>query len=177
MKQTPWDAIFAAIFLLAAAASVWQWQQTTLQRKAEKAGVEPWRHVRERYPMPETFGGADDRAASVLQSIVRANPFSPMRRQAPPEEHASNQPAAPPPPPPAQFVFKGRVSMGTTQRAVLEDLTTHKTYFLQVGQEVAGFKVLDIEENRVLLSDLHKQEELTIALTQSSTQRAGMMER
>jgi hypothetical protein len=55
--------------------------------------------------------------------------------------------------------------MGTKQRAVLQDVTSQKTYFLQLGQEVAGFKVLDIAENRVLLSDPHTQEEVVVPIT------------
>ena len=54
--------------------------------------------------------------------------------------------------------------MGNQQRAIVEEGASHKTYFLQVGQTVAGFKVLDIGQKQVVLSNLATQEELVVSL-------------
>ena len=53
--------------------------------------------------------------------------------------------------------------MGAVRRAIVEDAANKKTYFLQVGQEVAGFKVLDIDESQVILSDLNTQKQMVVS--------------
>jgi hypothetical protein len=101
---------------------------------------------------------------------VKANPFSPQRRTAPPQttSGAAGTSGAAAAKPATQLVYKGRVSLGATQRAIVEDVTTKKTYFLQVGQEVAGYKVLDMAENEVVLSDVKTHETLQLRLTPKS---------
>lgn len=175
MKSTPWDVVISAIGLFLIMVAAWSWQRTALQHHTPSVATEPWQHVRERVPMPEAFAHPSDISPGLLESVIPLNPFSPARRQLPQGAGgASGEPMATPPPPP-QFVYKGRVLMGTTQRAILEELTTKKTYFLQVGQEVTGFKVLDIAENRVLVRNLQTKEEVVVLLTSKvpSTPSAG----
>jgi hypothetical protein len=69
-----------------------------------------------------------------------------------------------------KFVYKGRINVGSRQRAILEDAAARKTYFLEVGQAVAGFKVLDIAENRVVLSDPQTNQEVVVSLSPPSGQ-------
>jgi len=138
------------------------WQRATLRNHKTSVQTESWEHVRKQYPVPGGFAQAAEVPEAVFQAIVRANPFSPSRRQPPPGPTTSSQtPQATSP----QFVYKGRVLMGTKQRAILEDVRNKKTYFAQLGQEVAGFRVLDIAENRVVLSDLQTRKELVIPLS------------
>ena len=106
-------------------------------------------------------------STETVEALVRANPFSPQRRLKPPPSGGetgggSGEPVAAPKP---KFFFKGRIDLGKRQRAIVEDTTSHKTYFLEVGQEVAGFKVLDIAENRVVLSDLQTKQEVVVSLS------------
>ena len=105
----------------------------------------------------------------MADAVVRADPFSPQRRLVPPpatggtgDREGSGDGGQPPQP---AFTYKGRVHLGQRQRAIVEETTTRKTYFLEVGQEVAGFKVLDIAENQVVLSNLHTHEEVVVSLT------------
>ena len=65
---------------------------------------------------------------------------------------------------PPQFIYKGRINLGKKQRAVIEETTAKKTYFLEVGQAVAGFKVLDIQEKQVILSDPQTSKEVAVSL-------------
>jgi len=130
----------------------------------------PWTHVQEQYPIPSEPEEAQKLSPEAFEAIRAANPFSSARRLKPPtdsssEGGASATVAAPAP----QFVYKGLIKFGNRQRAILEDLTTHKTHFLEVGQEVAGFKVLDIAENRVVLSDPKTKEELVVSIASKAS--------
>jgi|GEM_PF-3165679 len=172
MRRVPWDAIASALLLIALGVGLWMWQGHVAHLAKKLMPQESWSHVKERFPMPEPLIPAAELSADVLEGVVRANPFSPDRRRVEQPEVAE-APVAPPPPPPAQFVYKGRVVMGDKQRAILEETTAKKTYFLQVGQEVAGFKVLDISETRVLLSDSQKHEDIEVALTDPHATKPG----
>ena len=162
----PWDTIALAILLACVAAGTWEWQHQVRASRKAPALTEPWKHVREQFPLP----AADDEMMVApelkLEAMVKANPFSAKRREEPPKPAAGGaqggkaEVKAPP-----KFVYKGRVTMGANQRAVVEDLTTKKTHFLQVGQEVAGFRVLDIGETQVVLSSPTSPEPLTLSLT------------
>jgi hypothetical protein len=127
--------------------------------------------VEEQYPMPAELGDAQKLSPEVFEAIMAANPFSSVRRLKPPTDASTPEgglrvPTAPPAP---QFVFKGLIKFGNRQRAILEDVTTRKTYFLEVGQEVAGFKVLDIAENRVVLSDPQTKEEIVVSVASKAS--------
>ncbi len=170
MTRVPWDAVAVALVAWLGVGGAWMWRDTVLERDRAAKSTEPWQQVRTRYPMPEAFHLEPEPSTALLQAVVQANPFSSERRAA--KLSLSDDQSAPPPPvvpPKPQFIFKGRVIMGAVQRAIVEDNTIKKTYFLQVGQEVAGFKVLDIQETRVILSDLKTNEELTLSLTVTKT--------
>ena len=113
--------------------------------------------------MPPELSDAPSLSSEALQSFIQANPFSPQRRYVPPPQKAKSLESPEPQKPVLQF--KGRIQLGKRQRAVLKDVTAGKTHFLEVGQEVAGYKVLDIAEDRVLLSDLQTDEEVALFLT------------
>jgi hypothetical protein len=175
MTTSSGDAVTLALVAVLATAGVVWWRAAVL-REDPPAKAESWAHVEERYPMPEPLPGAAEVSPTLLEAMLRANPFSPDRRSAFTPDEPAVEEAAPVALPP-KFVYKGRVVMGSKQRAVVEEQTSKKTHFLQVGQEVAGFKVLDIAENRVLLSDQSTQEELNIFLTQPDSSRVGSSEK
>ena len=111
-------------------------------------------------------------SGEVVDTVLSANPFSAQRRAVSTDVGNSQQAdgrgeaaviARTP-----QFIYKGRINLGKRQRAVVEETTAKKTYFLEVGQEVAGLKVLDIAENRVVLSDVHTSKEVEASLISSS---------
>ena len=107
-----------------------------------------------------------------IDEVLHSNPFSPDRGTKAPAADASGTAVTagvPAKPPARRFAYKGRVRLGNRQRAIIEELTSQKTHFLEVGQEVAGFKVLDIGENQVVLSDLRTSEEVVVSVTSASS--------
>jgi len=144
----------------------WYWQRAVHRRAGPSVVEEPWEHVQERFPLPSESVHIAELSGDLASVIVSANPFSPKRRQIPPpaSQQAQGQGAELAPPPPPQFVYRGRIVLGTTERAVLEEAMTKKTYFLQAGQEVRGFKVLDMTEDRVVLSDTQTNEEVIVPM-------------
>ena len=121
--------------------------------------------------MPPELTDAQKVSPEIFEAIISANPFSPVRRIATPsgESRPGEGPAELTAPPKPQFAYKGLIKLGNRQRAILEETTTHKTHFLEVGQEVAGFKVLDIAENRVVLSDPQTKEELVVSVASKAS--------
>ena len=169
-KQTPADVIIMALAAIGLALGAWQWRQQAVRTVRPPPTEEPWEHVRERYPLPAAFEEPPELPDALLQGIVKANPFSPERRRAnqPPEDAGAAATAEPEAIPP-KFANKGHLMMGAKQRAIVEDVNTRKTHFLQVGQDVAGFKVLDITEQQVILSDPQSSEPITLTLTPKGT--------
>lgn len=166
MKDTPWDAVILAMVLVLIAVVAWGWDDTIRHSRKPPSMTAPRDSARERAPVSDQVKQASEVPAALLEAVLRANPFSPQRRQAPVSQQASTEAEGrPPQPSPPQFIYKGRILMGTKQRAILEEAKSQKTYFLQVGQEVAGFKVLDISETQVVLSDPTSQESLIVSLT------------
>ena len=171
MNQTPWEAIVVAAVSVSVVAGAWLWRQEMAHELRPSLLPEAWEQVRTQFPLPSSLQDPANAADNQLQAIVRANPFSPQRRSATQGEStgdggaASVRPAASASP---QFVYKGRVVLGANARAVVEDLTAKKTYFLQVGQEVAGCKVLDISETQVVLSVPRSEEPLVLKLMPKS---------
>ena len=164
---SPATAMAMALILTLLAGSVWSWQRGIAGAKRDEIKPEPWELVTQQYPTEDAVREAPAVSTRMLETVVQANPFSPSRRAA--AASTSNQgsagPAAPPGPPPApQFIYKGHINLGTSKRAILEDTVGKKTYFLEVGQEVTGFKVLDILENRVVLSDPQTNKEIVVSL-------------
>lgn len=147
----------------------WWWRLAGPGRRANGPALvhESWQQVTSVYPMPEPPPGAGARPAPAFDAVVEANPFSPTRKYVAPPTAGDGQSGTeqPGPAPKSQFVYKGRINLGNRQRAIVEDVTTKKTHFLEVGQEVAGLKVLDITETQVLLSDARTREEIVLLLT------------
>lgn len=159
------------ILLLGLTAATWWWQLRVFRPSPTERPSAP----RDHGPTP-SMSGAPEQAPSLFSkdmadAIIRANPFSPQRRAiSQPPDGSSGGPEGQAVSPAAQprFSYKGRIQLGARQRAILEDTTSHKTYFLEVGQEVTGFKVLDIAENRVVLSNDHTHEEVVVPLASTA---------
>ncbi|MBI4341348.1 MAG: hypothetical protein HY598_03605 [Candidatus Omnitrophica bacterium] len=155
----------AAVVLLLGAAAWWRLSVTS--KDTAMLPRETWERVKEAYPIPSEAPQALTPESQAAAALIDANPFSPQRDRAVSAADPSGQgalrfaPAAAEP----QFAYKGRLQLGARQRAVMEETTAGKTYFLEVGQAVAGFKVLDIDEKRVLLSDPQTHEEVAVPLT------------
>lgn len=160
----------AAAGLAAVLVLTWQWRAGVVRTERAAPDRESWAGIQDEFPLP-----GDSRPAitglppAAVESTTAANPFSPQRRTVPDTagggegqtgSTGTQAPAGP------QLTFKGRILVGPRQRAVVEDLTAKKTHFLEVGQEVAGFKVLDIAEAQVLLSDPRTGSEVVLTLKQ-----------
>lgn len=154
----------------------WWWRVSVFRGTPVQVNRESWEHVKREYPFSEEVEAPQPLPKETLEAIVRANPFSPQRRPLTPErgggDGASGGGVAEGPevPPQPQFVYKGRILVGQRPRAIVEDLTAKKTYFLEVGQAVAGFKVLDMTEKQVVLSDPQTHEDVVVSLTPASRQ-------
>lgn len=169
------SAIGVALIAAFAAAGSWWWQGSVFRAPRVEVGGENWDPVKQAYPLPTTSGEMPEGSVAALEAILRENPFSAQRRPAT-SAGGSNGPdtgAQPVEPPKPVFVYKGRINMGQRQRAIMEDPVAKKTYFLEVGQEVATFKVLDITESQVLLSDTQSSETVVVPLTSPSTRTLG----
>jgi len=166
MTTLPWNSIVAAVCWVVLAVGALVWSRSAPHRRDHPAVEEPWEHVRERFPLQESLKAVPEVSEAWLAAVMRANPFSSKRRDAAAASVPNpSQPPPPPPPPPALFMYKGRVQMGSKERAVLEDATSKKTYFVEPSQKIAGFEVLEILEDRVVLSNLQTGEALTVQLS------------
>ena len=170
-SRVPVGSFAVPIGLTMVAGAAWWWQSTVLHSAPVAPAAISWKHVQEQYPMPSEPEEAQKLSPETFEAIMAANPFSSDRRLKPAGDTATSEggssgPTAAPTP---QFVFKGLIKFGNRQRAILEDVTTHKTHFLEVGQEVAGFKVLDIAENRVVLSDPQTNKELVVSIASKAS--------
>ena len=165
--------------LLTITAMTWWWQIGILRTRAKPSGVtdEAWKHVQEAYPLPHDHQVAPTFSRAMADRVVQANPFSPQRRAVPPKSGGESEEGPGPiiEPPRPKFIFKGQITVGKQLRGIVEDVNTGKTLFLEVGQEVAGFKVLDISQRQVVFWDASTQEELVVTLPTSepSKDRAG----
>ena len=166
MIRHRWDVVIGAIVasLLTAMAAVWQHRMT--RRMGPSSETESWQQVRERFPMPAETTTAPPFAEGLPDMIVQANPFSSDRR--PPASPASSTTTQAAAPVPARFAYKGRIMMSGTPRAIMEDVAKKKTHFVQVGQELQGYRVEEIQERAVIVSDLATQESRVIPLATKS---------
>ena len=161
-----------AVCLALIAAGAWRWQVGVFRSAHSDPHLktDAWEHVKTQYPVPLEPGPTPALSTELFEAVVSANPFSPQRRatgtSTVPEGGSAGGGSATPALP--KFVYKGRINVGSHQRAILEDATAHKTYFLEVGQAVAGFKVLDIAEKQVVLSDPQAPQELVVPLASKS---------
>ena len=164
------SSVWFAGCLIAITAAAWWWRATVFHTHREPPAEAPWQHVQERYQLPQEPAEAEKLSPEALEAILAANPFSPDRRSKPASGVSSGGTAATAAVPAApKFVYKGLVKLGNRQRAIVEDVTSRKTHFLEVGQEVAGFKVLDIAENRVVLSDPKTKEEIVVSVASKAS--------
>lgn len=156
----------AALTLLTGAIAAAWWRVSVSRATADALPRETWERVKEAYPLPTEEPLIKGRTSERAATLIDVNPFSPLRGQAafavgqPGQGAVLSATAAAEP----RFAYKGRVQLGARRRAVVEEMTAGKTYFLEVGQAVAGFKVLDIDEKRVLLSDPQTHEEVAVPL-------------
>ena len=167
-RASPLSALALALSLGMCAVAVWRWQAAVFRTPRLTVATEPWDQVRRDYPMPDSAPEAPVLSDETLQEVVRANPFSPERRHAaaaPGDSGEGSGGSAAAQAPEPIFLYKGRINLGQRQRAIMEDLAAKKTYFLEVGQEVAKFKVLDITEDQVVLSDPQTGEPVVVPLS------------
>jgi len=163
-RPSPAGAWVFAVSMFAVAVGSWWWRGNLSDAATVELPVQSWKEAESRYPFPEEVSLADGLTQEVLSELVESNPFSPLRRHVP--EPAGTVRAAPVPSGGADqqvlLQFKGLIQLGERQRAIVEDVGAKKAHFLEVGQEVAGYKLLDITESRVLLSDVSTGEEVTL---------------
>ncbi len=168
-----WKPLAPSLMLGLMVAIAWRWHAVVF--RSMPAETSPPRPARAAAPVMALFEEPEEVPAvsrAVIESVVRANPFSSERGTRPPASteaaaresaaKAAKEPAAP------QFAYKGRIDVGQRRRAIVEDLATRKTYFLEVGQSVAGFKVLDITERQVVLSHPQTNEAVVVSSTTAS---------
>ncbi|MBI3330875.1 MAG: hypothetical protein HYZ96_02035 [Candidatus Omnitrophica bacterium] len=157
-----------AVGLALAAVAVVRWRAAAVRTERVELAGESWDRVKEEFPiLEEPSESAPEPKPAWVDAVLHANPFSPQRRpvgaeEAEPPAGGSGASAGAPLAP--QFLYKGHINLGQRQRAVVEETTTGKTYFLEVGQEVAGFKVLDISQTQVVLSDVKTAQQIVIML-------------
>ena len=170
LREAAGPSVWLTGSLVMITAAAWWWRSTVFRMTQAPPAAAPWKHVQEQYPLPPEPAGDAPSSPEVFNTILSANPFSPERRNAPvPDVPSPGSPSAPAAALSPQFVYKGLIKLGDRQRAIVEDAAAHKTYFLEVGQEVAGFKVLDIAENRVVLSDLQTKKEVVVSVASKAS--------
>ena len=105
---------------------------------------------------------------AVYTPLIDQDPFVRVKTAAP-DDHtaASTEPAVPTS---SELVFRGRVVLGGRQVAVVEVVNSHETLFVGVGQSLDGWKVVDIDEERVVLSKPPDQQ-LTLRLADDATRQ------
>ena len=164
-------ALVAAGALVVAAGFIGSWRLSIRHEQKNGLPKESWQRIKEEYPLPSEQVSDVVVPTETFTAFLAANPFSPQRRQLPPpsdQAGGSGEAGREAKPPAPKFIYKGRMQLGSRQRAILEDSSIGKTYFLEVGQGVANFKVLDIDEKRVLLSDPLTHEEVAVSLTSTA---------
>jgi hypothetical protein len=88
-----------------------------------------------------------------LSSTLERPLFSPSRRPPPPPPPVAQAPPPPaPPPPPPNLVLFGVVMDGEGARAVVRSGADKKLVRAQIGDEIDGWKVSQIEGRKVVLS-------------------------
>ena len=179
-NSRPSAASTMALAVLAGVAALasWWWRATIFHAPRIEAGSEQWEPIKQAYPIPAATAETPGTSQAALETILQENPFSaqrhPVTATATGGEGEEPEPMEAPKP---EFAYRGRINMGQRQRAIMEDLRTKKTYFLEVGQVVATFKVLDITETQVLLSDPQRSETVVVPLTSPSTRNPGAIGR
>mgnify|MGYP001559193147 CR=1 FL=1 len=162
------EAAIVAAVLLVCLLATWLWRSAVLRRAHSLTSPEPWRGVMAKFPMPSDAPDVPEPAETPWADVLTANPFSPQRTPPP----SSGEPAAQ-----AQgavnaassplFVYKGHIAVGKASRAILEETRTKQTYFAQPGQSVAGFLILEVTEERVVLQPPNGAEPIVLQVVGS----------
>jgi len=165
LRVSTGPSVALAVGLAVAAIATVRWRGVIVRAQRVEVEGESWEHIKDDYPpLPDPLE-PPALAAELFDAVLQANPFSPQRRPVSAADEtgapggAGQSVSAPITP---QFLYKGHVDLGKRQRAIVEETTTGKTYFLEVGQEVAGFKVLDISRTEVVLSDVKTAQQIVI---------------
>jgi hypothetical protein len=106
--------------------------------------------------VPGQAGGTVDNPLAVhsldRMSDTRDRPlFSPSRRPPPPPPPSVNLPVAPPPPPPS-LILLGTVLEADEARAIVRVAPRNDLIRVRFGEEIAGWKVTQIEPRKLVLS-------------------------
>ena len=155
-----------AVGLSVVAIATMRWRGAVVRAQRVEVAGESWERIKDDYPPLPEPAEPSALAAEFFDAVLQANPFSPQRRPVSAAEETGAPGGAAGPsvsaPITPEFLYKGHVDLGKRQRAIVEETTTGKTYFLEVGQEVAGFKVLDISRTEVILSDIKTAQQIVI---------------
>ena len=162
------SAALVALSLVIVTVGVWRWRSSVFRSPRLETVSESWDQLKHAYPIPSGAQAIPALSSETVDVVLHANPFSPQRRAVAtdvenPQQGTGAVTASMISGPP-QFIYKGQINLGKKQRAVIEETTAKKTYFLELGQEVAGFKVLDIKEKQVILSDPQTNKEVVVSL-------------
>ena len=116
-------------------------------------------------PQPQSQPGAEVQSAAAPVSPLAAQPFdrlsatrdrplfSPTRHPPAPPPEIAVEPAPPPPPsPPPNIVLLAVVMDGEEARAIVRTAPEAKILRVQIGDDIAGWKVGQIEARRLVLS-------------------------
>ncbi len=110
-------------------------------------------------------------AVETLQQTEAVSAYAPLIEQDPfvrvQTVTSSAATAVQAPPAEATLRFRGRVVLGGRQMAVIETTASQETFFVAVGQEIEGLKVVDINEERVIVSQSPDQQ-ITLRLADES---------
>ena len=164
-------SVALALALVAATAAVWWWQISVFRTPQVDVREEMWKRVKDEYPIVNDNQPTASFSLENAAAVARANPFSPTRhvvpRSVPEGKEGGGGEAGEFLTP--RFIYRGHIRVGQSQRAILEDAATKKTHFLEVGQEVAGFKVLDIAQQQVVLWNVKTQERVVVSLVSATS--------
>ncbi|MBI3011359.1 MAG: hypothetical protein HYY58_02570 [Candidatus Omnitrophica bacterium] len=171
MRPQIGPSVVLAFVLVAVTAASWGWQRGIFRAAPVEVREEAWERVKDEYPLANDNQPPASFSSETAETVARANPFSPTRRVVPRSVPEGTQDGweeageflTP------RFIYRGQIRVGQNQRAIMEDAATKKTHFLEVGQEVTGFKVLDIAQHQVVLWDFKTQEKVVVSLVTSTS--------
>ncbi|MBI1991722.1 MAG: hypothetical protein HYS71_00580 [Candidatus Omnitrophica bacterium] len=172
MRPQIGPSVVLAFVLVAVTAASWGWQRGIVRAAPVEVREEGWKRVKDEYPLASANQPPVSFSSATAEAVARANPFSPTRRVVPrpisegtgTEEgwEETGEFLTP------RLIYRGQIRVGQSLRAIMEDAATKKTHFLEVGQEVAGFKVLDMTQRQVIVWNFKTQEEVVVPLVSST---------
>ncbi len=128
--------------------------------------------LRKAFPVEPLALEALQRTAEVgtYAPLIEQDPFVRVKIAATGDNAAQTAPTASAAAAPSELILRGRVMLRGRQAAVVEVVTSHETLFVGVGQEIDGWKVVDIDEERVVLSKPPDQQ-LTLRLADDAARQ------